>query len=222
MAAPSASTGQLQGSALALPALACLAEVRAVTLDLLADLEQERMDRRPGPGRWSPGEIADHLLRAEALNRGEIARLVELARAGREPLLRHDLTEFGFAPLFVPRFLLRLLSLPFAVGTSLIPSPLREAALASRALPTRAPEVLRPRAGRPADELRAALRSSLEETRALLAANPDLDPRRLVSIHPLLGTNDALGILRLTAAHERRHQEQLRDTLRALGAPVRA
>jgi hypothetical protein len=46
-----------------------------------------------------------------------------------------------------------------------------------------------------------------------------LSYRRMVCQHPFFGANDVAGILRLTAAHEERHQDQLRETL-AAGGPA--
>ncbi|HVF58518.1 MAG TPA: DinB family protein [Thermoanaerobaculia bacterium] len=195
-----------------------LAAARAATLGLIAGLSQAELDAAPPGGGWSIGEVLDHLLRAEATNRGDLAALVALARSGREPYLRRSLEEFDIAPAFVPRFLLNLLSLPLSFATLLAPAALRESVVRSRAFPARAARVLEPRRGRPAGELRAALAASLAEMRALFAANSDLDFRRLVLQHPLLGANDALGVLRLTAAHELRHQDQIRDIRRRLGA----
>jgi DinB family protein len=195
-----------------------LAAARAATLALVDGLPQAALDATPPGGGWSIGEVLDHLLRAEANNRGDLAALVALARSGREPYLRRSLEDFDIAPAFVPRALLSLLSFPLSFATLLAPAALREGMVRSRAFPARAARVLEPRRGRPGGELRAALAASLAETRALFAANSDLDFRRLVLQHPLLGANDAAGVLRLTAAHELRHQDQIRDIRRRLGA----
>jgi len=191
--------------------LTALAAARARTLELTRGLDQVQLDAAPPGGGWSVGEVLDHLLRAEAVNRGEIAGLVALARSGRRPYVRRSFAELDLAPAFIPKSWLPLLTVPFTLATLWVPSFAIEALVRNRLLPARAPRVLQPRKGRPAAELRAELESSLSETRALFAAHRDLDFRRLVLQHPVLGTHDAFQIVRLIAAHEERHQQQIRE-----------
>ena len=193
--------------------LARLENVRARTLALVQDLTREEMDRAPARGGWSVGEILDHLLKAEAANRRNIATLVELARSGRRPYLWDELNSGGLAPAFVPRGLLPLLSFPSAFASMFMPFSLREAIVRNRLFPASASNELRPQRGRPADELRAELGRSLAETGRLLAGNADLDYCRMIYQHPFLGANDVPQILLLTAAHEERHQDQIREVL---------
>ena len=189
--------------------LARLERVRARTLALVDGLSQEQLDRRPANGGWSAGEVLDHLLRAEASNRGVIAALIGLARAGREPYLQRPLTPAGLGPAFVPRGLLPFLSLPASLMTLFMPAAVRELLVRTRLFPARAAEELQPQRGRPAGELRRDLAAAVAETRHLLTANADLDYRRMIYHHPFLGANDVPAILRLTAAHEERHQDQI-------------
>lgn len=193
--------------------LARLEGVRARTLDLVADLSQEEMDRRPARGGWSVGEVLDHLLKAEQANRSVIATLIELARSGRRPYLRRELTPRGLAPAFVPRSLLPLLSIPAGIATAFMPFSLRAALIRSRLFPASAADEMWPRHGRPAGELRADLSRSVAETRRLFVAAPGLDYRRMIYQHPFLGANDVPQILLLTAVHEERHQDQVRQLL---------
>lgn len=190
-----------------------LERARAGTLALIGGLSQADLDRRPAADGWSVGEILDHLLRAEASNRDDIRTLIELARSGREPYLRRELTTTGLAPAFVPRSLLPYLSLPTSMITLFLPIAVRELMVRSRLLPASASTELWPLRGRPAGELRSQLAASVAETRALLAANAILDYRRMTVQHPALGANDVHDILRLTAAHEERHQDQIRELL---------
>lgn len=192
--------------------LARLERVRALTLALVDGLSQQEFDRQGSAGGWSVGEILDHLLRAEKVNRDQIRALIELARSGREPYIRRNLTPTGLGPAFVPRSLLPYLSLPASLMTLFLPLSVRELMVRSRLFPASASEEMQPRHGRPAGELRAQLAASVGETRALLDANASLDYRRMVYQHPFLGANSVPDILRLTAAHEERHQEQIRDT----------
>jgi uncharacterized damage-inducible protein DinB len=191
--------------------LARLERVRARTLALVDGLSQEELDRQGSAGGWSVGEVLDHLLKAEEANRNDVRTLIELARSGRKPYLRRDLTSSGLGPAFVPRSLLPLLSLPASLMTLFLPISVRELMVRSRLFPARASEQMRPQAGRPAGELRTHLAASVGETRAVLAANADLDYHRMIYQHPFLGANDVADILRLTAAHEERHQDQIRE-----------
>lgn len=192
-----------------------LENVRARTLALVQGLTQEEMDRAPARGGWSVGEVLDHLLKAEASNRRNIANLIGLARSGRRPYLRDELNSGGLAPAFVPRGLLPLLSFPSSLASMVMPFSLREAMVRNRLFPASASNELRPQRGRPADELRAELGRSLSATGRLLADNADLDYCRMVYQHPFLGANDVPQILRLVAAHEERHQDQIREILDA-------
>ncbi|HEX3555624.1 MAG TPA: DinB family protein [Thermoanaerobaculia bacterium] len=45
-------------------ALDQLAQARAQTLALVQPLSQEELDRAPAPGKWSVGEVLDHLFLA--------------------------------------------------------------------------------------------------------------------------------------------------------------
>src|ERR671914_111468 len=184
-----------------------LERARAGTLALIEGRSQEALDRRPATKGWSVGEILDHLLRAEAANREDIRTLIGLARSGREPYLRRGLTPTGLAPAFVPRGLLPYLSVPASIATLFVPISVRELMVRSRLFPASASAELQPVHGRPAGELRSQLAASVAETRALLAANDSLDCHRMTVQHPFLGANDVHDILRLTAAHEERHQD---------------
>lgn len=190
-----------------------LASVRARTQGLVGGLSQEELDRRPRRGGWSVGEVLDHLLKAEAGNRGDIAGLIALARSGRQPFLHRGLSELDISPAFVPQSVVPLLAWPASFATLLTPACVREAVIRNRVFPARTSRALEPRPGRPAAELRAELASSVAETRTLLEANPDLDYRRMIHQHPFLGANDVPQILRLTAAHEERHQDQIQEVL---------
>lgn len=107
-------------------------------------LSQENLDRRPVRGGWSVGEILDHLLKAEAGNRDDIARLIDLARSGRVSYIRRDLTPAGIAPAFLPRSLLPFLSFPVSLFNLFIPASVREALVRTRLFPASATESMYP------------------------------------------------------------------------------
>ena len=207
-----------QKESVAASELADFGAARRRTLSLLEGLSEEEMARPPQPGRWSAGELADHLLRTELLWRGEIAELVALVRAGRRPYLNRLLTDFPLPGIeLLPPRLAALASAPLTVFNAFVPRVFIETFLRFRLVPAQAPPAIAPRAGRPAATLRRELASQRQETEALFRDHADLDFRRLVYQHPLLGLTDALGLLKVITAHERRHQEQLVEILEAIG-----
>lgn len=166
-----------------------------------------------GGRRWSPGEVLDHLLLAERFYRGEMERLIELARSGRPAELRRSFADLDISVAFIPRPLLPLLEPPLAVANLFLPAALRDLMTRHAWVPAQNPTVATPRRGRPGDELRADLAASLAATRALFAANPGLDFSRMVHYHPLLGSNTVPRMLRFMTLHEQRHQDQLAAAL---------
>jgi uncharacterized damage-inducible protein DinB len=189
---------------------------RARTLALVRDLTQAQADYTPAQGRWSVGEVLDHLLLSEKFFRGEITRLIKLRRAGLEPVLRRSLRDLNISVRFLPRPLVPLMEVPFTLFSLLTPRPVQEFLLRSRLVPARHPDVAAPRKGRPVPELRDDLASSLQETVALFEANADVDFRELIHQHPLLGNNNSLDLLRILTLHEERHQGQIADGLASL------
>lgn len=66
----------------------CLARLEASRLELLRLLEgmsDERLFRRPGPGRWSPAEVAEHIALVEESAGKVIRRLRKVALGEAEP-----------------------------------------------------------------------------------------------------------------------------------------
>ena len=190
-------------------ALASFAAARSQTLAGLGPLSQAQLDFQPAAGRWSVGEVADHLLLAEALYRGDIARLVELARRGQRPYLKRSFADVNVAPLYLPTPVLSFLEAPLGIMSRLIPEQVLSVVTEFPVLPTRNPDRATPERGRPAAALRAALRQSIDETRAAIEANADLDFTAMISEHPLTGRSTVPQVLSFLAAHERRHQGQM-------------
>jgi uncharacterized damage-inducible protein DinB len=182
---------------------------RASTLKLVASLSQAQIDFSPQAGKWSVGEILDHLLLAEALYRGEIARLIALKRAGKRPYLSRSFADVNVSPLYVPDIVLPWLTLPFTIANLFVPAFVRDFATEYAVIPTRNPDRTTPRAHRPAAVLRAELRTSQAYLRELLSENADLDFSEMVMEHPLTGANNVPAMLAFLARHERRHQGQI-------------
>lgn len=197
--------------------LTLLRSTRADTLDMVRGLPQVRIDWSPRADCWSVGENLDHLVRSGELYRKEIVALVNLARQGRKPFIRKTVQEIDFAPSFLPKSMLPLVDIPFTIMTMFVPPVMRDMMIrSSSVLKGQTPEVARPRKGRPAADLIAELQRSLADTETLLNENPRLDWQRMSIQHPLLGINNVPQMLRLTAMHEKRHQDQMRKVLAAV------
>jgi uncharacterized damage-inducible protein DinB len=194
--------------------LALFRSTRNRTLGLAEGLSQAQTEFSPSPNRWSVGEVLDHILLAEALNRGEIAQLIELAKSGRRPYLNRTFADVNVSLGFIPKSWLPFFEVPFRLLNLIVPSGTRELLTRYRVVPAQNPDVGAPRHGRSIGELRHDLRSSLQETEALFEANPTLDYRGMIHQHPLTGVNNVLQLLRFVAFHEQRHQSQIGDLLR--------
>jgi uncharacterized damage-inducible protein DinB len=194
--------------------LAKLQAARTGTLEMTAGLSQTQADFAPHQNTWSIGEILDHLLLTDQANRHQIARLIELANTGQKPFVSLSLEDFNFSPVVIPKSFLPFTELPFRMLNMFTPRALRELIFRYRVVPARAADVAQPRKGRSVRELRNELDSSITETRNLLDSNPKLNYHQLVLDHPLLGTNNVAELLRIMAAHELRHQEQIIQLLR--------
>lgn len=194
-------------------ALERLRRVRTATLALVRGVPQERLDRRPAPDRWSPGEILDHLILADRLYRRDLEHLFELARAGERPVVRRGFDDFNPSVLFFPKALLPLLEPPLALLNAILPDAFRDAIGRARWIPAQNPDAAEPRRGRPGRHLQRELEESLAATETLFQGSDALDLAAMEHYHPLLGRRDLDGLLRFIADHEERHQAQLREAL---------
>jgi hypothetical protein len=185
--------------------------IRARTLGIVEGLSQAQMDYSPAPDTWSIGEVVDHLILSENVTRQDIAELVELTKAGRQPLLYRSSTDFNIAAFFLPKFMLPFLEVPFNFLNMFVPDSIRELFVRYRLIPAQAADATNPRKGKAAAELHHGLRSSLEETEALFDANPNLDYDKMIHQHPLLGTQNVPRLLYILGLHEQRHQAQISD-----------
>ena len=187
--------------------------VRARTLALINGLTQAQMNHAPASGKWSVGEVADHLLLAEKFFREQIEELIALRVSGREPALNRTFADIDISLAFAPKALLPFLELPMTVMNLFVPRALREVMMRYRIAPAERPDAAAPRRGRDAEALRAELSASLRKTESLLSAHSGLDYLAMIVRHPLLGKNNAPQLLGLMALHEERHQAQILDAL---------
>ena len=182
---------------------------RARTLAMVDGLAQEQLNFIPGPNRWSIGEVLDHILRAERLNRDQVAQLIQLKREGQKPELRLTFSDLNVSVAGLPRSLLPLFETPLTLMNMFVPDCLRNYLTRTRIVPFRNPDPATPHAGRMGADLCGDLIASLLETKKLFQNNLDLDYDEMFVQHPLLGRYDVPGLLRFMSAHEQRHQSQI-------------
>ncbi|MEM8934311.1 MAG: DinB family protein [Acidobacteriota bacterium] len=191
-------------------------EARAVTVALMVDLDQGRLDAVPVPGRWSLGEIFDHLIRADRMFLREVHAVVERQRRGGVPFVYRGLRDMGFPGGSLPLPLRLPIEGTLVFWNVALPSRLRELAIRRRVVPARAPRDLVPTPRRAREALLADLRAGIDEARRLETV-PDLDFRAPVFYSPLTGLSSIDGLIRLIALHDQRHHQQVREARKALG-----
>lgn len=197
---------------------------RTRTLAIARGLTQEEFDFVPTANRWSIGEVLDHMVLAEGINRDQISKLIELKKAGRSPRLDLSFSDLNISIAYLPRSVLPILELPLTLMNMLVPNSLRNYLTRHRLVPFQNPDAAAPRRGRTASALISDLTESLTQTEALFQTNSHLDYGEMVLTHPLLGGYDVPGLLRFMSAHEQRHQSQVADvlkTVRLLNQPER-
>lgn len=198
-------------------------DTRGETLELVRGLDQEQMDFSPGRGKWSVGEVLDHLVRVDEVFREEYDELLRRWREKRGGVsLYRSLSDAGFSLPLVPDALLPLFDLPTAMAGVLFPRPVRQVVFGSRSVPAKAPARIAPRRGRPAERLREELAGFQDYLEAYFADHPDVEWESLRYYNPLCGFTNLPGVVSFVASHERRHQGQLRDILAAKGFPAAA
>src|SRR5215218_861929 len=163
---------------------------REDTFKLTAPLSQAQLDHSPAPGKWSAGEVLDHLSKTDALYRREIALLVDLVKSGKRPYAKRGFADLYAAPAPVPKAWLRFLEVPFGLMSRLMPKSVGASMAANRKLHFRNPEAATPRKGRPAAELRGDLRVSFQGLESLFTGDPDLDWPSMIHQHPMFGVNN--------------------------------
>lgn len=198
-------------------ALDQIRSARRATLELVADLDDRRADQPPAGGGWSVAQVIDHLIRTDEVYRVEIAKLIEMKDAGREPVIQVGLRELNTRPFFVPAAVLPYLDLPFRLVNRMIPSALREYLTGTALIPFKAPDEASPRPEGGIDDLRRRARASGEQIEALLSGR---DVSGMTLDHPMLGRNSVPSLLRVLARHEDRHRAQISRILAADKPPV--
>jgi len=199
-----------------------LRTVRTRTLTMIQNLSQEQLDYLPAPGDWSVGEVVDHLILSEQLVRQDITILIDRAKAGDNTILYRSFSEFNARPAFIPEPFLAWLEPPLNILNSFAPACIREYFVRNVPIPALAPDTSLPQSGKSKVNLESGLRSALQETETLFAANPHLDYGRMRHQHPLFGIQTVPQLLRTLTLHEQAHQDQITRVLSSPQFPAAA
>ena len=178
-------------------------------------LTQVQIDHVPARGKWSIGEVLDHLILGQRLNVCYIAEVIEMKKAGRQPVRKLSFSDVDVSVGHIPKSMLPALEVPFNVLNLFLPNGVRDFMTRNRVVPAQNPNLTTPRHGRSATDLSGDLFSSLKELETLLESHAHLDFSEMVITHPLLGNNSVPGLLRFLALHEQRHQSQIDDILKS-------
>ncbi|HEX8849413.1 MAG TPA: DinB family protein [Gemmatimonadaceae bacterium] len=171
--------------------LELLDETRASLMMAVARVPEEARDRRAGEGRWTVGEVLDHLHRVDAGFARRIQKVV--AEAGER-------------------------GTPRETETSSVLGRLERSAVTDRSRRLEAPEVVRPAQAARASEALAALKESRAAVRDGLIAASGLALGTIVFPHVMFGQLDMYQWTLFLGWHEVRHAEQIREIAEAMRA----
>jgi len=127
---------------------------RAATLGQAAGLTDHQASFTSGPGKWSAGEVLDHLLLAEQLYRDKFAQMIAMQKAGQKAEIRSSFSEINTSVMYIPLAALPLPEAPFRMMNLFVPTAVRETLTRYRVMPAQAPSIAKPRPGRPVAEQR--------------------------------------------------------------------
>ena len=189
--------------------------VRLHTVDLIAPLSQQDLDFVPGPGRWSAGEIVDHIILAADQLQQVLEELIRLKRSGQRPFLNLTFADIDISFAFLPKSLMPVLEMPLLCVSRFVPAAMRNFLIENRVLPFRAARGATARHGIAKQELKDRLLTSFEVVNSIFQNNADLDFQQMVAEHPLFGHVVMSDLPNLMVSHELRHQKQTADVLAA-------
>lgn len=161
-----------------------LDETRAALIDSVAHVAPARRAARPADGRWSVGEVLDHVHRVESGYTRLLTKRVADARA------RGHASE---------------------TETSSILGTVDSGLLTDRSRRIQAPELVVPREGATVDEALTALDGSRAALRAALADASGLALGTITHQHPFFGTLNMYQWGVVLGFHDLRHAEQIRE-----------
>jgi hypothetical protein len=164
--------------------LELLDESRAAVTMAVSRVPEDSRDTRAGDGRWTVGEVLDHLHRIDA---GFARRVQKIVAEARER------------------------GTPRETETSSVLGRLERTRVTDRSRRLEAPEIVRPASGASAAEGLAALRESRVAVREALIAASGLALGTIVLPHNVFGPLDMYQWALFLAWHEERHAAQIRE-----------
>lgn len=186
--------------------------IRADTLSLVSKLDQGQSEHRANSGKWSVGEVLDHLVKLDTLIVRELEVALNQSSRGL-PFVYRGIADVDTTIPWVLRPVLPLVEVPFGFFNTVLPQSVRRAFTGNRTIPLQAPGIIEPRFGRPIDTLRAELDATFHTLEQQQADKPGIDLNRLYYYNPITGLSSVAGLYRFVSNHEQRHQSQLRDIL---------
>ena len=193
--------------------------VRRQTLARVEGLDQKQSDYRPGRGKWSVGEVLDHLIKLDDLIVRELGVAIERRRLGL-PFVYRGIADIDTSLPWVLKPVLPFFEVPFSVFNTALPQPVRRALTGNRRIPVQAPKIIEPRFGRPIETLRQELDAAFDTLERQQAENSRIDLNRVYYYNPITGLASVAGLYRFVSNHEQRHQKQLLDILQDRSFPA--
>ncbi len=192
------------------PALAGYSTARQETIALIRDLTQEQADFSPAPRVWSMGQNVEHLLLTEKLYRTQIRNLIDLAKKGGRKNIDLTFEQIDTSLAFIPREVMPIFTVPLNMFNRFVPQVIRNTMFRVPLVPAIAPRVSDPARYIPVAALRERAAFSIAATEELLYGDLPPNLSEMTLSHPILGVNNVAQILGIIAAHEERHQAQMR------------
>ena len=187
--------------------------IRRRTLSIVNRVGEGQSAFVPRRDAWSIAQVLDHIVLFEGLYRDAIGKLIELGKQGKPTKITYTLRDIDVSISALPGGVLSAMEIPLNVVNQFIPSFVRQTIVRFPVLAANSPKIAEPRTGLAMVSLREQLAASAKTTSELLTPALPADPRKMIISHPVLGINDVIDLLGMMAAHEERHQDQIRNIL---------
>ena len=187
--------------------------IRRQTLGLLTYLTEEQASWSPKAGAWSVLQVLDHIVLFEGLYREAIGKLIELVKQGRKAEIKYSLSDIDVSMPGVPKAVWTAMEIPLDFANNFIPAVVRQTIIRFPIVAATSPKIADPRPGLTLVSMREQLGEAARLTAELLATPLPDDGQNMKVSHPILGVNNVVDLLGLIAAHEERHQRQIREVL---------
>jgi hypothetical protein len=198
-----------------------LLAARQRTIELIDGLSQEDSERCPEEsnkflgeaGKWSIGEVLDHVLRVQLALGGEVEELLRLDEQEEPTVLRRTYKDYDVAPGLIPRAAMPVLEIGFdlfnRVSKSVLPYSARQRLLRTRSIPIQNPTKWLPEEGRSITELREELQSAMSYLETLLKKETKKPLEELILSHTVFGTYSVPELLGVLEVHETWHHKDI-------------